>query len=256
MRFLIKSGLLLYNIYCLILFLAFLFLIMPFVVLASFMGRIRGGRLIYWLCRFWTDSCFVLWGMWHQHIEESPHDKNKQYIFVSNHISYFDIPVIFKAIRGQQIRILGKYEMSKIPVFGFLYRNAVVMVNREDADNRRKSMLELKAFIRKGISVFICPEGTFNETGRPLKEFYDGAFRIAIETQTPIRPILFLDTYDRMNYRQLLSLTPGRCRTVYLDLVTVDGLTTADTASLRDRVYKQMEAALIRYHASWITQHD
>jgi 1-acyl-sn-glycerol-3-phosphate acyltransferase len=40
------------------------------------------------------------------------------------------------------------------------------------------------------------PEGTFNETNAPLKDFYDGAFRIAIETKTAVKPVLFLDAYE------------------------------------------------------------
>lgn len=252
MRFLTPVAGFIYSIYAFVVFLAVMFLIMPLVLLAPLLGPFRGGNLIYTLCHFWSDTCLFAFGIRHRNFFETPHDKKKQYIFVSNHISYLDIPIIFKTIRRQKIRILGKAEMGKIPIFGFIYRNAVVMVNRDDAEHRRKSIIRLKAFIRKGVSVFICPEGTFNETGKPLKSFYDGAFRIAIETQTPIRPLLFLDTYDRMHYRSVLSLTPGRSRAVYLDEVPVAGLTVADTAQLRDTVYHQMEQALIRYKASWI----
>ena len=80
---------------------------------------------------------FVLWGIFHNNYFEVPHDGNKQYVFVFNHISYMDIPVIMKAIRKQHFRILGKAEMAKIPVFGFFYRNAVVMVDRSKC--RKKS---------------------------------------------------------------------------------------------------------------------
>jgi 1-acyl-sn-glycerol-3-phosphate acyltransferase len=252
MRFFVKTGLLLYNIYAAAMFLALMFLIMPVVIFASFLGKMRGGNIIYALCRFWTDSCFFLWGIWHKNYFEQPHDKKKQYIFVSNHISFIDIPVIFKVIRGQRIRILGKYELSKIPIFGFLYRNAVVMVNRSDAEHRRQSVEQLTSVIKKGVSVFICPEGTFNMTHQPLKEFYNGAFRLAIETQTPIKPLLFLDTYDRMNYKSFLSLTPGKNRAVYLDEVPVAGLTLDDVEILKQRVYDIMEERLLQYKASWI----
>jgi 1-acyl-sn-glycerol-3-phosphate acyltransferase len=86
------------------------------------------------------------------------------------------------------------------------------------------------------------------------KEFYNGAFRLAIETQTPVKPLLFLDTYDRMSYKQLLSLKPGINRAVYLEEVSVEGLTVKDTEALKQKVYELMEAALIRYKASWIKQ--
>ncbi|MEJ7671377.1 MAG: 1-acyl-sn-glycerol-3-phosphate acyltransferase [Chitinophagaceae bacterium] len=90
-------------------------------------------------------------------------------------------------------------------------------VDRNNAENRTRSVLTLKSIIKKQISVFICPEGTFNVTHKPLKEFYNGAFKIAIETQTPIKPILFLDTYDRLNYTSIFSLSPGRSRAVFLE---------------------------------------
>ncbi len=87
----------------------------------------------------------------------------------------------------------------------------------DNASNRARSVIKLKAVLKKNISVVIAPEGTFNMTDKPLKEFYDGAFRIAIETQTPIKPILFLDAYDRLNYKSIFSFTPGRSRAVYLE---------------------------------------
>ncbi len=91
-------------------------------------------------------------------------------------------------------------------------------------------------------------------TGRPLKEFYDGAFRIAIETQTPIRPVIFLDTYDRMHYRSIFSMTPGRSRAVYLPVVPVKGYDLSDLPALKQKVYDRMEKALIQYGASWIRE--
>ena len=96
------------------------------------------------------------------------------------------------------------------------------------------------------------PEGTFNETQYPLKDFYDGAFRIAIETQTPVKPVLFIDAYDRLHYKSILSLTPGISRSVFLDEISVEGLTLRDVQMLKQKTYDIMEDALVRYRASWI----
>jgi 1-acyl-sn-glycerol-3-phosphate acyltransferase len=227
-------------------------LLFPFFIITSFFGKVKGGNIIYSLCRFWADCWFFLLGIGHKNIYEQPHDRSEQYIFVSNHISYFDIPMMMKAIRGQYIRILGKAEMAKLPLFGFIYKNAVVMVDRKDATNRAKSLKTLKSILSKNISVFICPEGTFNMTNAPLKDFYDGAFRIAIETQTPIKPILFLDTYDRLNYKSIFSLTPGKSRSVYLEETITSGYTLKDVPSLKEKIYKQMEDCLTRYNVTWI----
>ena len=63
--------------------------------------------------------------------------------------------------------------------------------------------------LKKECSIIIFPEGTFNETEAPLKEFYDGAFRLAINTQTEIWPVLFPDTVDRWHFSHWWKLWPG-----------------------------------------------
>jgi 1-acyl-sn-glycerol-3-phosphate acyltransferase len=225
--------------------------IFPFVIAVSFLGRIRGGNMVMRLCRIWADTWFALIFIFFKKIYEEPHDKGRAYIFVSNHISYLDAAIIPK-IHRQPVRPLAKVETGKIPVFGFIYRNATVTVDRSNAENRSKSVIILTSIIKKGISVLVFPEGTFNLTHTPLKEFYDGAFRLAIETQTPIKPVLVLDSYSRMNYKSIFSLNPGRCRIVYLGEIPVGGLTLADTAKLRERVFVIMENKLKEYKAAWI----
>jgi 1-acyl-sn-glycerol-3-phosphate acyltransferase len=121
------------------------------------------------------------------------------------------------------------------------------LVDRKNAAARAKSIRALKAAIKNNVSIFIFPEGTFNETKGPLKNFYDGAFRIAIETQTPLKPILFVDTLKRLHYRSIFELTPGMNRAVYLAEVPVDGLTVADLPTLKQHVYQLMEDGLKRY---------
>lgn len=227
-------------------------LLTPVVIIASFFGKVTGGNIIYNTCRLWAGTWMFLIGIYQKNIFESPHDFSAQYIFVSNHISYMDIPVMMKAIRKQNFRALGKAELGKIPVFGFIFRQAAVSVDRKSPENRAKSVLTLKSIIKRRISVFIFPEGTFNETHMPLKEFYDGAFKIAIETQTPIKPVLFLDTYDRMNYKSIFSLSPGKSRAVFLKETDTSNLTTGDVSFLKEKIYKQMEDGLRRYNASWI----
>lgn len=242
---------LLYFIYAVSTFLLFMFIILPFVLIGSFFGKIQGGNFIYSACGVWADLWLLSIGIHHKNFYEAPHDKSKQFIFVANHISYFDAPVIVKSLR-QSVRILGRSEMSKLPFFGFIYRNAIVTVNRSSPEHRAKSVRILKSVLRKGISIFIFPEGTLNETGRPLKEFYDGAFRIAIETKTPIKPILFLDSFKRLSYESVLSLNPGRSRSVFLKEISVEGLTSNDVNTLKQKVFSQMEEKLIEYNADWI----
>ncbi len=236
----------LYSIYAFIVFVTIMLVLFPFSIIASFFGRIKGGNMMMRLCMFWADAWFFLIGMPHPKIYEEKHDKKKAYIFVSNHISYLDAAIIPKAIR-QPVRPLGKVEMSKLPVFGFIYRNAIVTVDRSSPANRANSVRILTSLINKGISVLVFPEGTFNMTTQPLKEFYDGAFRVAIETQTPVKPVLFLDAYRRMPYESIFRMSPGRSRILYLAEIPVAGLTLADVSFLKEKVYRIMEEKLVEY---------
>ena len=75
---------------------------------------------------------------------------------------------------------------------------------------------------------------------------------MAIETQTPIKPLLFLNAYDRMHYSSVFSLNPGISKTIFLEEIPVTGLTYKDVAALKQKVYDAMEAKLIEYKAGWI----
>lgn len=246
MKHILRGIQLVYCVYALALFITIMFLVFPLVMIALLFGKQKGGNIIYQLCRYWGVTWYFLTGIRHQEIYEAPHDRSGRYIFVANHISYMDIPPIVLTAH-QPVRVLGKAEMVRIPVFGWIYRTAVILVDRRDAEKRAKSVRALKAALKQHISIFIFPEGTFNETGQPLKEFYDGAFRIAIETQTPIKPMLFVDTLDRLHYRGLFELTPGLNRVVFLEQVPVTGLTNRDIPWLKQQVHSIMEAGLRRY---------
>ncbi|MBP6589783.1 MAG: 1-acyl-sn-glycerol-3-phosphate acyltransferase [Chitinophagaceae bacterium] len=240
----------LYSIYAFLSFVAVMLLIFPFALIATFFGKIRGGNMVFWLCMRWADIWFFLIFIWHRKIYEAPHDKQRPYIFVSNHISYIDAAIIPKALR-QPARPLGKAEMSKVPIFGLIYRNAIVTVDRSSVSNRAKSIRILKSLINKGISVMVFPEGTFNMGTTPLKDFYDGAFRVAIETQTPVKPVLFLDAYRRMPYESLFHMSPGISRILYLEEVQVAGYTLSDLPKLKAEVYSLMEQKLVAYNYAW-----
>ena len=248
MKLLLKTLQYIYCCYAFLVFVILMFIVLPFVMFSLLFGKVTGGNLIYQLCRFWATVWYVLIGIRHKEIYEKAHDKSRQYIFVANHISYMDIPPIV-LIAHQPVRILGKYEMVKVPVFGWIYRAAVILVDRRNSDTRSRSVRALKSALKHHISIFIFPEGTFNETKKPLKDFFDGAFRIAIETQTPIKPVLLVDTLDRLHYRGIFELTPGINRVVYLEEVPVTGLNMNDIHNLKNRVYNLMEEGLKRYRS-------
>jgi 1-acyl-sn-glycerol-3-phosphate acyltransferase len=225
--------------------------IMPIVIFNDLVfGTIKGWNYNYKIFAKCFEFAFFLLGIKNKQFYETEHDPNKKYVFVLNHESFFDIPEMLIGIK-QPIRILGKKGPNKIPVFGYYYRKSTVMVDRSSNESRFKSILLLKSYLEKGISIVICPEGTFNMSDKPLKEFYDGAFKLAIETQTNIKPIILLDTFERLHYSGF-GIENGKSRMVYLEEISVQGLTHKDVVTLREKVYQAMENGLIRYQASWI----
>ena len=122
------------------------------------------------------------------------------------------------------------------------------MVDRSSDAARAKSIERLKEMLSKNISIAIYPEGTFNMSNAPLKEFYNGAFKIAVETQTPIQPVLLLNALDRLHYNSIFSFTPGRTKAVFLE----EFLPGNDVSLLKEKVYNAMETGLIQNKVSWI----
>lgn len=235
-----------YSIYAFLLFAVCVIVAFPITIICSFFGKTRGGNMMYRSYGYLFRGWYLLTGIRHRDIYEGPENRQRQYIFIANHISYMDIPPVLLAIH-QPVRILGKYEMVKIPVFGWIYRMAVVLVERSSPEARARSVRALKSALKRNVSIFIFPEGTLNETGEPLKELFDGAFRLAIEMQTPIKPLLFVDTVDRLHYSSIFRLSPGRSRVVHLPEVSVEGLTMKDLKELKQQVFDQMDAGLRRY---------
>jgi 1-acyl-sn-glycerol-3-phosphate acyltransferase len=247
MKALKKIFQLLYCLYALIIFSVLttisaiaLMILIPF-------GKAKLSKRIYKVCRYWSKTWYLLIGIQHQEIYEAKHDFKKPHIFIANHNSYMDIPPIVQ-LKHQPIRPLGKFESSKIPIFGWVYRAAVIMVDRSSPDKRAKSLRNLKAALHKRNSIFIFPEGTFSMTDqKPLKSFFNGAFKLAIEMQIPIQPILMIDAVDRMHFNSVFSLTPGPNRVVYLETIQVSDYSLDDVEKLKNEVYDIMDAGLRKY---------
>lgn len=230
-----------YTAYVIVTFLISLLLALPFFLLIGIANNIT-SRLILWnITHYWSIVWLWLIGMPVRKHGTLPTTGN--FVIVANHISYLDTIVIYAAI-SRSFRPLGKKEMSKIPLFGLVYRQLVLMVDRSSAHSRAKSMRLMWKALKHECSVIIFPEGTFNETGAPLKSFYDGAFRLAVNTQTTILPVLFPDTVHRWHYSGWWKLWPGRNRAIFLPQVDVAGM---DTNRLKQKVFALMETELKKY---------
>ncbi len=236
-----------YSIYALVVF-AILTIISAIALLLLLpFGKAKLSKRVLKVCRYWASIWYLFIGIRHKEIFEAHHNFSRPHIFVANHNSYMDIPPIVQ-LKHQPIRPLGKFESSKIPIFGWVYKAAVIMVDRSSPEKRAQSLRNLKAALHKRVSIFIFPEGTFSMTSKqPLKSFYNGAFKLAIEMQIPIQPLLMIDAVDRMHFDSLFSLTPGLNRVVYLKTIDVSKYTLDDIEVLKEKVYQLMDEGLRRY---------
>ncbi len=245
---LIKRVLLkIYLIWAVATFCMIMTLSLPLVTLPFVLGEKFGGRIAYIFLKLWGYGFGLTSFIRFKTINRDRIDRSLPYIYVANHNSYLDSPAFVTSIPGQ-CRPLGKSEMLKIPVFGWLYPYVVVVVNRSSVASRIKSMNALKEKLKQGISVFLFPEGSMNTTDQPLLPFYDGAFRLAIESQTPIRPMVILNSRNLLP-RVKFELRPGTITTVFLEPVPVAGLTLKDAPKLKETVYQKMKETLDYYNA-------
>jgi 1-acyl-sn-glycerol-3-phosphate acyltransferase len=116
-------------------------------------------------------------------------DKNKSYIFVSNHSSQFDIPSLQVAI-PQQASIVYKKELTKIPLFGWQMRfGPYIMIDRQNVDSALKSIeMAKKLMSERGRSILLFAEGSRSKTGE-VQPFKRGAFYLASRVGHPVVPV-------------------------------------------------------------------
>lgn len=232
---------LLYTGYAGIVFIIFMFLSTPLIII-PLLFQLHGNSLSYTGLRFWAQGFRYLSGIRYE-IRGQEHLSNHQsYIFTLNHTSYLDAPAL-PLIAHHAFKPLAKKELGRIPVFGSLIRVITVMVDRSNAANRKESVLRLTHAIRSGTSLIVFPEGTINKTAAPLAPFYDGAFRIALETQTPIVPVI-IHGASRLMPPGRLCMKPGKISIEILSPVTPGSFTPEQAGALKETVFRKMENAL------------
>jgi len=140
-------------------------------------------------------------------------DKNENYIFISNHASYFDIPILMKAIPNN-VRFIYKDTLTKIPVLGWgMYLGGYIPINRDNVREAMKSLKTAAKKIEKGISVVIFPEGTRSEDGKP-GEFKRGMFVLADEAKVSLVPVTITGS-DKILPRNKFEIKSGTVKVVF-----------------------------------------
>lgn len=147
------------------------------------------GKRVYRISRLWTWLIVKLSGIDLRVDGLQLLDPQRQYLFVVNHQSNFDIPVLIQALPQFQLRWIAKKELLWIPFFGWaLWAAKHIAIDRADSLDALKSLKLAKERIAAGISVVVFPEGTRSPDGK-LLPFKRGGFLLALKTKTPIVPV-------------------------------------------------------------------
>jgi len=134
-------------------------------------------------------------------------DKNKEYIIVSNHLSYLDIPILMRAL-PLNIRFIYKKSLSKIPFFGWsLFLGGYIPIDRKNARNALESLKKAARRVKDGISIAIFPEGTRSETG-VTADFKKGIFMLAEFANVEIVPVTIINSNNILR-KNSFKIYPG-----------------------------------------------
>ncbi len=184
---------------------------LPGIIIPAFFGQ-HAVSVTYFFMKAWSWVFSMLTFIRYDVVGRENIEKAKSYIYVSNHTSFLDLPGIAMTIRGQ-FRPLAKKELLKIPVFGWITRATCVVVDRSSNESRKKSLNYLKEILNLGINILIFPEGTQNRSMEIMQPFKDGAFRIAVDTQKPMLPMVVLGA-GKLMPPGTIRLRPGRIKIV------------------------------------------
>lgn len=157
-------------------------------------------------------------------------------IIVCNHNSLMDVPVT-TPFMPRANKTIAKKSFSYFPVFGWIYSFGSVLVDRNSDASRRKSFEDMKRVLNLGLDMVIYPEGTRNRSYEPLKNFYDGAFRLAADTKKPIIPTLVFNSKKVLPAAKVFFMLPHTLEMHFLPAVES---TNCTTQQLKEKIFKQM----------------
>jgi 1-acyl-sn-glycerol-3-phosphate acyltransferase len=142
------------------------------------------AHIVFWSCALKTKVEF-----------RSRLEKNQPYVFCANHTSFMDIPSLCYGLPGY-FMFIGKASLTKVPLFGYMFRKLYIPVNRHSSKSRAETIERSREAIEKGRGLGIFPEGTIPHQDVPqMIPFKDGAFRVAIEKQVPLIPVTIINNW-------------------------------------------------------------
>jgi len=232
-----------YTIWALLVFHVFMIILFPVFIIPSLISK-KGNKLSFKAIRLWS-FLFSFFNRIIYKVEGKEHFKKGQnYVIISNHTSFLDTPAIPQAIDAP-FKALAKKELTKIPIFGIIIKTITEVVDRSNPRSRQKSKDRLNEVLKNENSILVFPEGTMNRTDKPLQGFYDGAFRIAIDAQAPILPVVIKGAAKLMKPSSFV-MKPGKVYVKLLAPISTVGLTQKELPQLKAEVVEKMQTELLK----------
>jgi 1-acyl-sn-glycerol-3-phosphate acyltransferase len=179
-------------------------------------------------------------------------DKNKAYIYTPNHTNYVDILTGYKFIPGY-FHFMAKGSLAKLPLFKVFFWKTHIPFDRSSKTESSAAFLRAVDDIGKGFSILVYPEGTQNRNEGSLLPFKPGAFKMAVETNTPIVPVTTLNSFDILPHeKELMKLRKGGPGKLHIKvgkpIYPVE--CNNDVDQLKEKVYNIVLSNLQEYHGN------
>ena len=192
----------------------------------------RAGWFAHWCARTWSRLILVTSGVRVRVVGMERLEPGKTYVFVANHQSLYDIPILFWSL-PYQLRIIAKESLGNIPFLGWhLRRTGHMLVDRRHPG--RKIFTWASRLSANGLSLIVFPEGTRSRDGR-VARFKGGSFYLALEAELPVVPISVVGSRHVM-LRGRVTSYPGEVRLVIHEPIDTRGLAGTDPKEFGERV--------------------
>ena len=247
MKFLKYPLTLLYRIWFYILVLVPIIVLFPFI-LATILSE-KTYPLFFKIARLWSKIILIGMGFNYSIEGDEVFEDGKSYMLVANHTSMTDIMLMLIAVKNHPFVFVGKKELAKIPIFGFIYKRVCILVDRSNSKSRYQVFERAQKRLNSGLGICIFPEGGVpSDETIVLDEFKDGAFRLAIEHQISIVPLTFADNKKRFSYT-FYSGSPGIMRVKMHEPIPTLGKELSDKKEIKDATRTVIYHQLLKFNA-------
>ena len=212
------------------------------VLVLAIILSVCGPHVTHAIGIFWGRSCLFLAGLKIRVKGTENIPQEEPAIYVSNHQSNFDIPILYAAL-PIQFRWLAKEELFRVPLFGLaMKRSGYIPINRANRREALHSLILAAQRIRQGVSVIIFPEGTRTPDGQ-LQPFKKGALLVAAKAQVPVVPVVIHGSY-RIQPKDSWRINSGPLKLEILPAISTSALGAGGIDKLTVRLHDQIAACL------------